>query len=168
MAAGEYVSVHSQADTEKADIERERKELKSDDAGERKELTAIYVGRGLDPALAREVADQLMAHDALGAHVRDELGISQVFNARPIQAALASAGSFAVGAALPLLVTFFAPPAHLIYMVAVTSLVCLALLGAMAARAGGADVAVGALRVTFWGALAMAVTTGVGALVNLT
>ena len=168
MAAGEYVSVHSQADTEKADIERERKELKSDDAGERKELTAIYVGRGLDPALAREVADQLMAHDALGAHVRDELGISQVFNARHIQAALASAGSFAVGAALPLLVTFVAPPAQLIFMVAVTSLVCLALLGAMAARAGGADVAVGALRVTFWGALAMAVTTGVGALVNLT
>jgi len=166
MAAGEYVSVHSQADTEQADIERERKELKADDAGERKELTAIYVGRGLDPALASQVADQLMAHDALGAHVRDELGISQMSRARPLQAAFASAASFAIGAAFPLIVTAWAPQQQLIVWVAGTSLVFLALLGALAARAGGADVAVAALRVTFWGALAMAVTTGVGALVN--
>jgi VIT1/CCC1 family predicted Fe2+/Mn2+ transporter len=166
MAAGEYVSVHSQADTEKADIERERKELKTDDAGERKELTAIYIARGLDPALAREVADQLMAHDALGAHVRDELGISEVLNARPTQAALASAASFAVGAAVPLLVTLWTPAGAIIAWVAGTSLLFLAGLGATAARAGGANAAVGALRVTIWGALAMGVTTGVGALVN--
>jgi VIT1/CCC1 family predicted Fe2+/Mn2+ transporter len=166
MAAGEYVSVHSQADTEKADIERERKELKTDDAGERKELTAIYVARGLDPALAREVADQLMAHDALGAHVRDELGISEVMNARPTQAALASAASFAIGAAVPLLVTLWTPAGGVIAWVAGTSLLFLAVLGATAARAGGANAAVGALRVTVWGALAMGVTTGVGALVN--
>jgi vacuolar iron transporter family protein len=166
MAAGEYVSVHSQADTEKADIERERKELKTDDAGERKELSAIYVARGLDPALAKQVAEQLMAHDALGAHVRDELGISQVMNARPTQAALASAASFAVGAAVPLLVTLCTPTAQLIYGVAGTSLVFLAVLGATAARAGGANAAVGAARVSIWGALAMGVTTGVGALVN--
>jgi VIT1/CCC1 family predicted Fe2+/Mn2+ transporter len=166
MAAGEYVSVHSQADTEKADIERERKELKTDDAGERKELTAIYVARGLDPALAKQVAEQLMAHDALGAHVRDELGISQVMNARPTQAALASAASFAVGAAVPLLMTLWSPTAQLIYWVAGTSLVFLAVLGATAARAGGANAAVGAVRVTVWGALAMGITTGVGALVN--
>src|SRR5450755_4272206 len=132
MAAGEYVSVHSQADTEKADIERERKELKTDDVGERKELTAIYVARGLDPPLAKQVADQLMAHDALGAHVRDELGISQALSARPIQAALASAGSFAVGAAMPLLVTAIAPEASLIPLVSGTSLVFLALLGGLA------------------------------------
>jgi vacuolar iron transporter family protein len=167
MAAGEYVSVHSQADSEKADIERERKELKTDDAGERKELTAIYVGRGLDPALAKQVAEQLMAHDALGAHVRDELGISQVMKARPTQAALASAASFAVGAAVPLLVTLWTPETQLIYWVAGTSLVFLAVLGATAARAGGAKATAGALRVTVWGALAMTVTTGVGALVNL-
>jgi VIT1/CCC1 family predicted Fe2+/Mn2+ transporter len=166
MAAGEYVSVHSQADTEKADIERERKELKTDDAGERKELTAIYVARGLDPALAKKVAEQLMAHDALGAHVRDELGISQVMIARPTQAALASAASFAVGAAVPLLVTLWSPAAQLILWVAGTSLVFLAVLGATAARAGGANATVGAVRVTVWGALAMAVTTGVGTLVN--
>jgi len=166
MAAGEYVSVHSQADTEQADIERERKELKADDAGERKELTAIYVGRGLDPALAREVADQLMAHDALGAHVRDELGISPMMRARPVQAAFASAASFAVGAAFPLVVSVWAPRQALIAWVAGASLVFLAFLGALAARAGGASVAVGALRITFWGALAMAVTTGVGALAN--
>jgi VIT1/CCC1 family predicted Fe2+/Mn2+ transporter len=166
MAAGEYVSVHSQADTEKADIERERKELRSDDAGERKELTAIYVGRGLDPLLAKQVADQLMAHDALGAHVRDELGISTAMNARPTQAALASAASFAVGAAVPLLVTILTPAAQLIFWVAGTSLAFLAVLGATAARAGGANTTVGALRVTIWGALAMMVTTGVGALVN--
>ena len=166
MAAGEYVSVHSQADTEKADIERERKELKTDDAGERKELTAIYVARGLDPALAKQVVDQLMAHDALGAHVRDELGISQVLPARPPQAPLASAASFALGAALPLLVTLWTPGAQLIAWVAGTSLAFLAFLGAIAARAGGANATVGAVRVTVWGALAMGVTTGVGALVN--
>lgn len=164
MAAGEYVSVHSQADTEQADIERERKELKADDPGERKELTAIYVGRGLDPALAAQVADQLMAHDALGAHARDELGISQAFRARPIQAALASAASFALGAALPLFVAFLAPEASLIPLVSGASLAFLAILGGAAARAGDARVAVGALRVTFWGALAMGLTAGVGAL----
>ena len=166
MAAGEYVSVHSQADTEQADIERERKELKSDDAGERKELTAIYVGRGLEPALAAEVANQLMAHDALGAHVRDELGISQMNRARPLQAAFASAASFAIGAAFPLAITVWAPQQELIVWVAGVSLVFLAFLGALAARAGGAHATVGALRVTFWGAIAMAVTTGVGALAN--
>ena len=164
MAAGEYVSVHSQADTEHADIERERKELISDEAGERRELTSIYVARGLDTALAQQVADQLMVHDALGAHVRDELGISQVHSARPLQAAFASAASFAVGAALPLLVTFLSPLTSLIPIVSITSLIFLALLGGVAARAGGARVAVGALRVTFWGALAMALTAGVGAL----
>jgi VIT1/CCC1 family predicted Fe2+/Mn2+ transporter len=164
MAAGEYVSVHSQADTEQADLKLERTELRTDDAGERKELMAIYVARGLDPTLAKQVADQLMAHDALGAHARDELGISATFSARPIQAALASAGSFAVGAALPLLVTAMAPEAGLTPLVFGTSLVFLALLGGTAARAGGASVRLGAMRVTFWGALAMAVTAGVGAL----
>lgn len=149
MAAGEYVSVHSQADTEQADIERERKELKTDDPGERKELTAIYVGRGLDPALAKQVADQLMAHDALGAHARDELGISQALSARPIQAAFASAASFAVGGAMPLLVTLLAPETNLICLVSGTSLVFLAFLGGVAARVGGARVALGAMRVTF-------------------
>ena len=138
MAAGEYVSVHSQADTEKADIERERKELKADDAGERRELTAIYVARGLAPQLAKQVAEQLMAHDALGAHVRDELGISQVMNARPTQAAFASAASFALGAAVPLLVTMWTPRTQLPVWVAGTSLAFLAVLGATAARAGGA------------------------------
>jgi VIT1/CCC1 family predicted Fe2+/Mn2+ transporter len=164
MAAGEYVSVHSQADTEKADIERERLELEANNAGEHKELAAIYVGRGLDAALAKQVAAQLMAHDALGAHVRDELGISHTLSARPLQAAMASAASFAVGAALPLLVTLLAPDAALIYLVSGTSLVFLALLGIVAARTGGAPVAAGAMRVTFWGALAMALTAGVGAL----
>ena len=168
MAAGEYVSVHSQADTENADLERERKELIADDKGERKELAAIYVGRGLDAELANQVADQLMAHDALGAHARDELGISQSLSARPVQAALASAGSFAMGAALPLLITAVAPEAQLIPVVGGTSLLFLALLGAMAARAGGAAVAVGAFRVTFWGALAMVATAGVGALFGTT
>jgi vacuolar iron transporter family protein len=163
MAAGEYVSVHSQADTEKADVELERKELKTDDAGEHTELAAIYVGRGLDPALAKQVANQLMAHDGLGAHVRDELGISGVSSARPIQAALASAASFAIGAAMPLLVLLLVPEAGL-FIVAGTSLVFFALLGAVAARAGGAPVTVGAMRVTFWGALAMGLTAGVGAL----
>ena len=164
MAAGEYVSVHSQADTEKADLKLERGELKTDNAGEHRELAAIYVKRGLDPALAKQVAEQLMVHDALGAHARDELGISPAFTARPIQAALASAASFAVGAALPLVVTGVVPQATLIPVVSGTSLLFLALLGGLAARAGGAGVTVGALRVTFWGALAMAVTAGVGAL----
>src|SRR5579863_2973430 len=164
MAAGEYVSVHSQADTEHADLERERKELKADDKGEHKELAAIYVARGLDPSLAKQVAQQLMAHDALGAHARDELGISKTLSARPIQAALASAGSFAVGAAMPLLVTAIAPAAHLIYLVSGTSLFFLALLGGLGEHVGAASVAMGATRVTFWGALAMAITAGVGAL----
>ena len=164
MAAGEYVSVHAQADTEKADIERERTELKIDEAGEHQELAAIYEGRGLDPALAKQVAGQLMAHDALGAHVRDELGIYQALSARPIQAALASAASFAVGAAMPLLVTVLAPAAGLLFFVSAISLFFLALLGGVAARAGGAPVTVGAIRVTFWGALAMGLTAGVGAL----
>jgi VIT1/CCC1 family predicted Fe2+/Mn2+ transporter len=162
MAAGEYVSVHSQADTEQADLNIERAELKADDKGEHKELAAIYVARGLDPSLAKQVAVQLMAYDALGAHARDELGISESLRARPIQAALASAGSFAVGAAMPLLVTAVTPAAGLIPLVSGTSLVFLALLGGLAARAGGAGVAIGAIRVTFWGALAMAVTAGVG------
>jgi vacuolar iron transporter family protein len=164
MAAGEYVSVHSQADTEQADLALERAELKADDKGEHKELMAIYVARGLDPALAKRVAEQLMAHDALGAHARDELGISETLRARPIQAAMASAGSFAVGAALPLLVSAVTPTTGLIPLVSGTSLVFLALLGGVAARAGGAGVTVGAIRVTFWGALAMALTAGVGAL----
>ena len=162
MAAGEYVSVHSQADTEEAELNLERTELKEDIQGEHKELMAIYVARGLDPPLAKQVATQLMRHDALGAHARDELGISETFRARPIQAALASAGSFAVGAALPLLVTAVAPAAGLIPLVAGTSLVFLALLGGLAAHAGGAGVTMGAIRVTFWGALAMALTAGVG------
>jgi VIT1/CCC1 family predicted Fe2+/Mn2+ transporter len=164
MAAGEYVSVHSQADTEQADLERERAELRADDKGEHRELMAIYVGRGLDPSLAKQVADQLMAHDALGAHARDELGISETLRARPIQAAVASAGSFAVGAAMPLFVTALAPAASLIISVAGTSLLFLTLLGALAAHAGGAGMTAGAIRVTFWGALAMGITAGVGAL----
>jgi VIT1/CCC1 family predicted Fe2+/Mn2+ transporter len=164
MAAGEYVSVHSQADSEQAELERERVELKTDEKGEVEELTGIYIGRGLDPSLARQVAEQLMAHDAIGAHARDELGISETLSARPIQAALASAASFAVGAGMPLLVTAVAPEASLIPLVSGTSLVFLALLGALAARVGGARVVVGALRVTFWGALAMGLTAGVGAL----
>jgi VIT1/CCC1 family predicted Fe2+/Mn2+ transporter len=164
MAAGEYVSVHSQADTEQADLALERAELKADDKGEHKELMAIYVARGLDSSLAKQVAEQLMAHDAIGAHARDELGISETFRARPIQAALASAGSFAVGAAMPLVVAALAPATDLIPLVSLTSLGFLALLGGLAARAGGAGVTMGAIRVTFWGALAMALTAGVGAL----
>jgi len=162
MAAGEYVSVHSQADTEQAELELEPVELKADDKGEHTELMAIYVARGLDPSLAKQVAQQLMAHDALGAHARDELGISENFRARPIQAAFASAGSFAVGAAMPLVVTAMAPAARLILLVSGTSLIFLALLGGLAARAGGAAVTTGAMRVTFWGALAMALTAAVG------
>src|SRR5476649_2304636 len=164
MAAGEHISVHSQADTGQADLERERAELAADGGAEQSELTAIYEGRGLDPGLAKQVAIQLMAHDALGAHARDELGISETLRARPVQAALASAGSFAVGAAMPLLVTAMAPMTGLIPVVSGTSLVFLALLGGLAARAGGAGVTMGAIRVTFWGALAMAVTAGVGSL----
>ena len=164
MAAGEYVSVHSQADAEQADLALERTELKIDDQGERRELTTIYVERGLDPALAKQVADQLMAHDAIGAHARDELGISETLSARPIQAALASAGSFAVGAAMPLLTAPLVSEAALIPVVSGTSLVFLALLGGLAARVGGAPVTVGAMRVTLWGALTMGLTTGVGAL----
>jgi vacuolar iron transporter family protein len=164
MAAGEYVSVHSQADAEQADLALERAELKIDDLGEHKELTAIYVDRGLDPALAKQVADQLMAHDAIGAHARDELGISENFTARPIQAALASAASFAVGAAMPLLTAALASETALIPVVSGTSLLFLALLGGLAARVGGARVTVGAMRVTLWGALAMGLTAAVGAL----
>jgi vacuolar iron transporter family protein len=164
MAAGEYVSVHSQADTELAELKLERAELKADAKGEHQELMAIYVARGLEPALAKQVAEQLMVHDALGAHARDELGISETLRARPIQAALTSAASFALGAAMPLLVTAIAPAASLIPLVAGTSLVFLALLGGLAARAGGAGVTIGAIRVTFWGALAMGVTAGVGLL----
>lgn len=168
MAAGEYVSVHSQADTEKADLEVEREELRTDDVGEHKELAAIYVGRGLDPGLAKQVATQLMAHDALAAHARDELGISEALAARPIQAALSSAASFAVGAALPLLAVIVTPQIYLIPVVAGASLLFLATLGAWAASAGGASVIKGAARVTFWGALAMAVTAAAGALFGAT
>jgi VIT1/CCC1 family predicted Fe2+/Mn2+ transporter len=164
MAAGEYVSVRSQADTEEADLGRERMELATNDSSERAELAAIYVARGLDADLARQVTDQLMAHDALGAHARDELGISELQRARPVVAAFASAGTFAVGAALPLLIVLLAPANLLAAIVVMTSLACLAMLGALAARAGGARAGVGALRVTFWGAFAMALTYGVGAL----
>jgi VIT1/CCC1 family predicted Fe2+/Mn2+ transporter len=162
MAAGEYVSVHSQADTESADLQLERQELKVDPKGEHRELAAIYVKRGLDPALAKQVAQQLMAHNALEAHARDELGITEVLKARPIQAALTSAASFAVGAGLPLLISSLAPQRVLIPFVSGISLVFLALLGGVAARAGGAPMIKGALRVMFWGALAMGITAGVG------
>ncbi len=164
MAAGEYVSVHSQADTEQADLARERGELQRDPASEHRELAAIYVGRGLTPALAEQVAEQLTAHDALGAHARDELGMSSTLSARPVQAALASAASFALGAALPLVVTALVSGSGLIAWVATTAIVFLALLGAVSARAGGASMVVGAWRVTFWGTLAMAITAGVGKL----
>lgn len=164
MAAGEYVSVHSQADTENADLKREAAEIKADDKGEHAELAAIYVGRGLEPSLAAQVAQQLMTHDALGAHARDELGVSKAMASRPIQAAIASASSFAVGAAMPLLVTALAPAPQLHLAVALASLMFLAVLGALAARAGGANRIPSVLRVVFWGGLAMAVTAGVGAL----
>ena len=164
MAAGEYVSVSSQSDTERSDLARERKELETDVESEHRELAATYVGRGLDPALAAEVAQQLMAHDALGAHARDELGISEIVRARPIQAALASALSFAGGAALPLGMVVVTPPAGLVPAVAALSLVFLAILGGIAARVGGASIRTGAIRVTFWGALAMALTAAVGSL----
>ena len=164
MAAGEYVSVHSQADTENADLARESAELKKDPVGEHRELASIYVARGLDPDLAKQVAEQLMQRDALGAHARDELGISPALSARPVQAALASAASYAVGAALPLAVAALAPGRGLIFWIAATSLAFLALLGVVAARVGGAGGWLSAWRVTFWGALAMAITAGVGAL----
>jgi vacuolar iron transporter family protein len=164
MAAGEYVSVHSQADTEKADLARESAELSRDPPAEHRELTDIYIQRGLDSALAGQVATQLMAHDALGAHARDELGISDTLSARPIQAALASAASFAVGAALPLVVTALVPQQSLLLWLASSSLAFLALLGVVAANAGGAKLLTSALRVTLWGALAMAITAGVGSL----
>jgi len=164
MAAGEYVSVHSQADIEKADLLREKAELLKNPLAERQELTAIYIARGLEPSLADRVAMQLMMHDALGSHARDELGISDTLSARPVQAALASAASFAIGAVLPLAITALAPDSSLIPWVSGTSLVFLALLGSIAARVGGAGILLGAWRVTFWGALAMAITAGVGAL----
>jgi VIT1/CCC1 family predicted Fe2+/Mn2+ transporter len=168
MAAGEYVSVSSQSDTENADLARERSELASDPAFELDELQDIYVQRGLQPILARQVAEQLTAHDALGAHARDELGISEVHAARPVQAALASAGTFAIGAALPLIVAAVAATPRIIVLVASTSLVFLALLGGIAARAGGASITRGAIRVTFWGAAALALTALIGRLFGTT
>jgi VIT1/CCC1 family predicted Fe2+/Mn2+ transporter len=164
MAAGEYVSVSSQSDTEKADLELERQSLEQNFEFERDELAEIYEGRGLDPALAKQVSDQLMAHDALGAHARDEIGISETVNAKPVQAAFSSAGTFVVGAVLPLIVAWAIPGPQLILAVAASSLVFLALLGGLAARAGGAPIIVGTIRVTFWGALAMALTAAVGRL----
>ncbi len=164
MAAGEYVSVSSQADAEKADLERERKELSIDGESERNELASIYVKRGLEPSLARHVAEQLMAHDALTAHARDELGISDISTARPVQAAFASAGTFAVGAAMPLLMVLVVPETALIPCVVAASILLLALLGGFGAHAGGAPVTRAAVRVTFWGSLAMALTAGVGTL----
>jgi len=162
MAAGEYVSVHSQADTEQADLNKERAELAADDVAEHRELAAIYVSRGLEPSLAKTVATQLMAHDALGAHARDELGISDTLSARPIQAAVSSAASFSIGAALPLLVAALSPVDSVIWLVCIVSLAALAALGVVSARAGGAPVLLATWRVTFWGALAMAITAGVG------
>ena len=164
MAAGEYVSVSSQADTEKADLVRERQVLAEDEVGEHAELAAIYVNRGLATKLAAEVATQLMAHDALGAHARDEIGISDMMSARPVQAAFTSAGSFTVGALLPLLLVLVVPDSALVGAVAGSSLLFLAALGSLAARAGGAPVWRSVIRVTFWGALAMGLTAGVGSL----
>jgi vacuolar iron transporter family protein len=164
MAAGEYVSVSSQSDTERADLARERTELAKDPEQEHAELTAIYVARGLDESLASQVASQLTAHDALGAHARDELGISETLSARPVQAALASAATFAVGAILPLVIVLLVPRSALMWAVSAGSLLFLALLGSLSARTGGASAMTGAIRVTFWGALAMALTAGVGAL----
>jgi VIT1/CCC1 family predicted Fe2+/Mn2+ transporter len=162
MAAGEYVSVSSQADTERADLERERRELAADHEAERRELAAIYTHRGLDPKLASEVAEQLMKHDALGAHARDELGISEALRAQPVQAALSSASAFAAGAALPLMTAALSATTSLAATVGVTALLFLAGLGALAANAGGAKPLRGAVRVTFWGALAMVLTSTVG------
>jgi vacuolar iron transporter family protein len=166
MAAGEYVSVSSQADTENADLARERRELSENPESEHKELAGIYVKRGLEPSLARQVAEQLMTHDAVAAHARDELGLSELHGARPVQAAFTSAGTFAVGAALPLLLAWLGPAPFLVPRVAAGSLVCLAMLGGVAARAGGAGVLVGARRVILWGALAMAATAAIGRLVG--
>ena len=162
MAAGEYVSVSSQSDTEKADLAIEKRSLEQNFEFEKEELALIYENRGLESALAKQVAEQLMAHDALGAHARDEIGISESVSAQPVQAAFSSAGSFTIGAALPLAAAWVVPGSQLISVVAVSSLVFLALLGGVAASAGGASIAVGAIRVTFWGALAMAITAGVG------
>jgi VIT1/CCC1 family predicted Fe2+/Mn2+ transporter len=164
MAAGEYVSVSSQSDTEEADLTRERGELAEDHASEREELARIYVGRGLDLELARQVSDQLMAHDALGAHARDELGISELQRARPVQAALASAASFAAGAVLPLIVVAAATTSTMAVVVVVASLLSLGTLGGLAARVGGAPAGAGAWRVSAWGALATVITYAVGAL----
>ena len=164
MAAGEYVSVHSQADSEKAELDRERGELKADSEGEHRELATIYEKRGLAPALAKEVATQLMAHDALGAHARDELGITKTLRARPLQAAIASAASFALGAALPLAVAAMSSASDLIPLVAGASLGFLVALGVASAWLGGAPIGPGTWRVTFWGAMAMAATAGVGML----
>jgi len=164
MAAGEYVSVSSQADTERADLARERHELETRNEFEQKELASIYERRGLEPALARQVAEQLMAHDALAAHARDELGFTEMHSARPLQAGLTSAGTFAVGAALPLMIALLSQLNFMVPTVAGGSLLCLACLGGLAARVGGANVGVGAARVTLWGALAMAATAAVGAL----
>jgi VIT1/CCC1 family predicted Fe2+/Mn2+ transporter len=168
MAAGEYVSVSSQADTEKADLAREKEELATDFAYEHDELAQIYVGRGLNPTLAAEVAKQLMAYDALGSHARDELGITEMFSARPIQAAVTSAGAFAVGAFLPLIMVYISTPSYLISVVSLSSLFFLILLGLLAARVGRANPWKGALRVSFWGALAMMTTAGIGALFGTT
>jgi VIT1/CCC1 family predicted Fe2+/Mn2+ transporter len=162
MAAGEYVSVSSQSDTENADLALEKESLAQNYKLEKEELAEIYVGRGIEPVLARQVADQLMAHDALGAHARDEIGISDNLGARPIQAAVSSAGTFTIGAALPLMIAWAIPGSRVIPAVASSSLVSLALLGGIAAYAGGAKITVGALRVTFWGVLAMLLTAGVG------
>ncbi|WP_346828446.1 VIT1/CCC1 transporter family protein [Serratia inhibens] len=164
MATGEYVSVSSQADTEKAALAEEQSELLSDYPGEYRELTSIYVHRGLDLALAKQVAEKLMTHDALGAHARDELGISSITTARPLQAALASALSFSVGALLPLLVAVLAPVAWTIPAIVVSALVCLGVLGGIAAKAGGAPIRPGVVRILFWSALAMAVSSSVGLL----
>lgn len=166
MAAGEYVSVSSQSDTEQADLARERAELVSQPAFEHEELAQIYVQRGVERELALKVADQLMAKDALGAHARDELGISEVTAARPIQAAMTSAATFAIGAAMPLLMVVVAPASLLAPVVSIASLLFLALLGAVGAHAGGANIVRATMRVTFWGALAMALTAGIGALVG--
>ncbi|KTC89328.1 VIT family protein [Fluoribacter dumoffii] len=167
MAAGEYISVSSQADTEKSALKREKKELEANLANEMEELTSIYVKRGLEPALAKEVVTQMMAKDALGTHARDELGITEISSARPLQAALFSACSFTLGSLLPLLIIFLAPREHLILIISVMAVLFLALLGAVAARVGGASVLSGALRVVVWGTLAMIVSAGIGSLLGI-
>jgi VIT1/CCC1 family predicted Fe2+/Mn2+ transporter len=167
MAAGEYVSVSSQSDVENADLALEKKSLEQDIEFEKNELAEIYEGRGVEPILAKQVAEQLMAFDAIGAHARDEIGITESGSARPVQAAFSSAGTFTVGAALPLMIAWTIPGARLIVAVAISSLIFLALLGAIAARTGGAPITIGAIRVTFWGALAMALTAGIGRLFDV-